>query len=369
MPPLRAAELEPAPPAPQFEENTSENIQDELSEDAPPEDALESEEPEHLIIDVPQIKSRERIDTFLARQVVNATRNKVQTAIDEGRVTLNGKPVKANTKLRPADRIELIMTHPPAPEMLPENLPLEIIYEDREMLVINKAAGMVVHPAYGNWTGTLANAVLYHTQNNLSRANGDLRPGIVHRLDKDTSGIIVVAKNDAAHHALAKQFAARTTEKTYTALVWGVPVPKEGVIKTNIGRSNRDRKVMAVFAFGSAHGKEAITDYEVEEDFKFFSLLSLQLHTGRTHQIRVHLQQLKHSIVGDETYGGKTVRKLDMAQSDAFVQNLFTLMPRQALHARRLTLAHPVTEKRITFEAPLPADMNAALEKIRSLKK
>jgi 23S rRNA pseudouridine1911/1915/1917 synthase len=324
------------------------------------------EERQKLTLIVPQIRERERIDKFLTRQVENATRTKVQEAIDEGRVLVNGKPVKANYKLSPSDVIEVTLTRPPAPEMKPEAIPLDVVYEDETLLVVNKPAGMVVHPAFGNWTGTLANAVLHHTQQQLSDIHDDeFRPGIVHRLDKDTSGLMVVAKENDAHFALAKQFAQRTTEKKYLALVWGVPKSTSGTIQTNIGRSKKNRKVMAVYPVESSDGKTAITDYVVKEDYRYFSLLELTLHTGRTHQIRVHLQHLGHPIVSDETYGGKTIRTLGFSQSEKFVENLFEVIPRQALHAAYLSFVHPKTKAKVSFEAPLPNDIQAAIEKIK----
>ncbi|MFN3560932.1 MAG: RluA family pseudouridine synthase [Chloroherpetonaceae bacterium] len=317
---------------------------------------------------VPNIRERERIDKFLSRQVENATRTKVQQAIEESRVLVNGNPVKANYKVSPNDVIEVTLTRPPAPEMKPEAIPLDIVYEDDTILVVNKPAGMVVHPAFGNWTGTLANAVLHHTQHHLSNAHGDkFRPGIVHRLDKDTSGLMVVAKENEAHFALAKQFAQRTTEKQYLALVWGVPKAKSGTIRTNIGRSKKNRKLMAIYPFESDEGKTAITDYTVKEDFRYFSLLELKLHTGRTHQIRVHLQHLGHPILSDEAYGGKHIRALGFSQSEHFVENLFELLPRQALHAAFLSFIHPKTKTKVSFEAPLPRDMQLAIDKIKRL--
>jgi 23S rRNA pseudouridine1911/1915/1917 synthase len=317
---------------------------------------------------VPNIRERERIDKFLSRQVENATRTKVQQAIEESRVLVNGNPVKANYKVSPNDVIEVTLTRPPAPEMKPEAIPLDVVYEDETLLVVNKPAGMVVHPAFGNWTGTLANAVLHHTQHRLSDAHDDeFRPGIVHRLDKDTSGLMVVAKENDAHFALAKQFAQRTTEKKYLALVWGVPKAKSGTIQTNIGRSKKNRKIMAVYPFESDEGKTAITDFVVKEDYRYFSLLELKLHTGRTHQIRVHLQYLGHPILSDETYGGKTIRTLGFSQSEHFVENLFELLPRQALHAAFLSFIHPKTKTKVSFEAPLPRDMQLAIEKIKRL--
>jgi len=332
------------------------------------EDAELEQAPKKLTLIVPNIHERERIDKFLARQVENATRNKIQTAIDEARILVNGKAIKANHKLAPGDVIDITFTRPPAPEMKAENIPLDIVYEDEFLMVINKSAGMVVHPAFGNWTGTLANAVLHHTQNALSDLNDDeMRPGIVHRLDKDTSGLIVVAKDNNTHHILAKQFAARTTEKIYLALVFGVPKHERGTIETNIARSKRDRKVMATYPFNSADGKPAITDYEVVENYGFFSLLSLTLHTGRTHQIRVHLQHIGHPILGDEVYGGRTIRPMGFPQSDAFLKNLLILLPRQALHAAQLSFVHPRTAKKVSFSAALPNDITQAIEKIKTI--
>ncbi len=335
------------------------------------EESLQTVAPKRLEFRLPAKQGRERIDKFLARQIENATRNRVQTAIEEGRVLVNSKPVKANYKVAPGDVIEVIFTHPPAPEMKPENIPLDIVFEDDCLIVINKPAGMVVHPAFGNWTGTLANAVLYHTGAQLSNLNQDeLRPGIVHRLDKDTSGLIVVAKDDETHYALAKQFAERTTEKRYQAIVWGVPKQKKGVIKTNIGRSKRDRKMMAAYPYNeseTAEGKPAITEYEVVEDFTFFSWLSLTLHTGRTHQIRVHLQHIGHPILADALYGGASVRVLPFARSESFAKNLLESLGRQALHAAELAFVHPKRREKVSFTASMPNDMAQALEKIKCI--
>lgn len=324
--------------------------------------------PKRIEIRLSAKQGRERIDKFLTRQIENATRSRVQAAIEEGRVLVNGQPTKANYRLSPNDHIEVIFTHPPPPEMKPENIPLDIVFEDEWLMVINKPAGMVVHPAFGNWTGTLANAVLYHAKRLSNLHQDELRPGIVHRLDKDTSGLIVVAKDDETHYALARQFAARTTEKRYQAIVWGVPKPRKGVIKTNIGRSKRDRKAMAAYPYNEsdgAEGKPAITDYEVIEDYAFFSLLSLTLRTGRTHQIRVHLQHLGYPILSDAVYGGATARALPFARSDVFAKNLFDILPRQALHAAYLAFEHPKRQEKVSFAAPLPADMAMALEKIK----
>lgn len=313
-------------------------------------------------------QSRIRIDRFLTDRVENATRNKVQQSIEENRVLVNGKPIKSNYKVSPGDEILVIYTSPPPPDLEPENIPLNIVFEDEDILVIDKPAGMVVHPAYANWSGTLANAVLFHTQSGLSKLEEEpLRPGIIHRLDKDTSGLIVVAKNDEAHYGIAKQFSDRTTVKKYKALVWGVPKNEHELIQTNIGRHKRDRKIMACYPFESLEGKPAITEYWLLESFTYFSLLDLQLHTGRTHQIRVHLQKIGHPIISDEAYGGKKIQSCGFPQSEAFLKNLYKILPRQALHAYHLEFEHPKSKRIVTFTSDLPDDMKQASEKMRAL--
>jgi 23S rRNA pseudouridine1911/1915/1917 synthase len=282
-------------------------------------------------------------------------------------VLVNGRPVKSNYRIKSCDLIQITFLRPPAPELAPEDIPIDILYEDGDLMVVNKAPGMVVHPAFGNWTGTLANAILHHIGRDADELDKTgLRPGIVHRLDKDTSGLIIIAKNPVALHRLAQQFARRQVEKIYKAIVWGVPDPTSGTIKTNIGRSKKNRKVMANYEFEGKEGKHAVTDYEVTENLRYFSAVSLTLHTGRTHQIRVHLQHIGHPILGDEPYGGTIVRTLHFSKSDHFVKNLLDLMPRQALHAETLRFHQPTTHEPLAFTAPLPADMLAALEKIRT---
>ncbi len=313
-------------------------------------------------------QSRIRIDRFITDCVENATRNKVQQGITDGRVLVNGRPVKANYKVSPGDEILIIYTSPPPPELLPEPIDLDIIFEDEDLLVVDKPAGMVVHPAYANWTGTLANAVLYHTQSNLSRLDDEpLRPGIIHRLDKDTSGLIVVAKNDDSHYLIARQFSDRSIRKKYKALVWGVPKLAQDTIKTNIGRSKRDRKLMANFPYEAAEGKPAVTEYLVQKDLNYFSLLDITLHTGRTHQIRAHMQHIHHPILGDEAYGGKKIHPCRFPQSEAFLKNLFKVLPRQALHAYYLEFQHPKSKQIVTFTSELPKDMQLAIDKINQL--
>jgi 23S rRNA pseudouridine1911/1915/1917 synthase len=325
-------------------------------------------EPKKMTIQVSRVQTPMRIDRYLAQQVENATRNKVQEAIGEQRVLVNGHPVKSNYRIKSCDLIHITFLRPPAPELAPEDIPIEILYEDDDLLVVNKAPGMVVHPAFGNWTGTLANAILHHLGKDADELDrSDLRPGIVHRLDKDTSGLIIIAKNPTALHRLATQFARRQVEKVYKAIAWGVPSPPSGTIKTNIGRSRKNRKVMANFPFEGLEGKHAITDYEVAENLRYFSLVSVTLHTGRTHQIRVHLQHIGHPILGDETYGGATPRTLPFSRSEHFTKNLLEMMPRQALHAETLRFRQPTSGELLSFTAPLPEDMQAAISRIRDV--
>ncbi len=325
-------------------------------------------EPKKLTLQVSRVQSPMRIDQYLTRQIENATRNKVQEAIEEGRVLVNEKPVKSNYRIKSCDLIQMTFLRPPAPELTAEDIPINIIYEDQDMMVINKEPGMVVHPAFGNWTGTLANAILHHIGKDAEDLDkSELRPGIVHRLDKNTSGLIIIAKNPVALHRLARQFAERKVIKIYKAIAWGVPDPLSGTIQTNIGRSRKDRKIMANFPFEGKDGKTAITDYTVTENLHWFSLLSVTLHTGRTHQIRAHMQHLGHPILGDETYGGASLRTLPFSKSESFVRNLFELLPRQALHAAHLSFHQPMSHEPLSFTAPLPEDMQLALEKIRSI--
>jgi 23S rRNA pseudouridine1911/1915/1917 synthase len=325
-------------------------------------------EPKKMTIQVSRVQTSMRIDVYLAQQVENATRNKVQEAIEEGRVLVNGRPVKSNYRIKSCDLIQITFLRPPAPDLAPEDIPIEIIYEDDDLMVVNKAAGMVVHPAFGNWTGTLANAILHHIGKDADELDkSELRPGIVHRLDKDTSGLIILAKNPTALHRLATQFARRQVEKVYKAIAWGVPDPPSGTIRTNIGRSRKNRKVMANFPYEGLEGKHAITDYDVAENLCYFSLISVTLHTGRTHQIRAHLQHLGHPILGDETYGGATARTLPFSKSEQFTRNLLEMIPRQALHAETLRFRQPTTGELLTFTAPLPDDMQGVLEKIRKV--
>ncbi|NTW94589.1 MAG: RluA family pseudouridine synthase, partial [Chlorobiaceae bacterium] len=328
----------------------------------------EKAEPKKLALQVSKVQIPMRIDKYLTQQVENATRNKVQEAIEEGRVLVNGRPVKSNYRIKSCDAIQITFLRPPAPELAPEDIPVSIVYEDCDLMVVNKEPGMVVHPAFGNWTGTLANAILHHIGKDAGTLDpSELRPGIVHRLDKDTSGLIIIAKNPTALHRLARQFAQRQVEKSYKAIVWGVPDPVSGTILTNIGRSKKNRKVMANYPYEGADGKHAVTDYLVGENLLWFSAVSLTLHTGRTHQIRAHMQHIGHPILGDETYGGRVLRTLAFSRSESFVKNLLEIMPRQALHAEKLRFSQPTTHETLSFSAPLPIDMLRTLDRIRTV--
>jgi len=315
---------------------------------------------EKIHIVVPPKQSKERIDIYLTHQIQNATRNKVRAAIDAGFVLVNDKQVKASHLIAPGENIEITLPHPPRPEARPEEIPLSIVYEDDQLLIVNKPAGMVTHPAYGNYTGTLVNALLHHC-NSLSSLNTELRPGIVHRLDKDTTGLMVVAKNDVAHHLLAKQFSRRTISREYWAIVWGTFKEEKGTIEANLGRSKRDRKKVAV----TADGKHAVTEYKVLRTYDFLSLIRLKLRTGRTHQIRVHLAHIGHPVFGDPTYGGRSPQwgGLD-AKKSQHAQNLLKLINRQALHAKTIGFIHPSTKAEVSFDSDLPEDMQVILDKI-----
>jgi len=314
---------------------------------------------------VPQGKVRERLDVFLTHHIENATRSKVQKAVKEGFITVNGSSVKPSYKISPGEIIHVEIPKPPPPDVEPENIPLEILFEDEHLLVVNKPAGMVTHPAYGHYTGTLVNALLYHCNNQLSTLNDPTRPGIVHRLDKDTSGLLVIAKNDTCHAHLAKQFFRRTIEREYWAIVWGVfeKDKKCGLIETTLGRSKSDRKKIAV----SDIGKSAVTEYEVLKEFNYLSLIKLKLHTGRTHQIRVHLNYIGHPVFGDPTYGGRRISwgGADKEKKEE-VQSLLKIITRQALHAKTIGFIHPMTKQMLRFDSNLPEDMKSVLDALKS---
>lgn len=326
------------------------------------EDELELYEHHRILVDKGQ--SLMRIDKFLTEKVANATRNKVQQAIDSGAVLVNGQPTKSNYKIKPLDEIRVLMEKPPRDtEVIPENIPLDIIFEDRHLLVVNKPAGMVVHPAHGNWTGTLVNGLVYHFQH-LPEMKGNVgRPGLVHRIDKDTSGLLVIAKTEEAMTPLAAQFFHHTIDRTYLALVWGEPEADSGTVRAHVGRSAKDRKVMDAYPDGS-QGKHAVTHWKVLKRLRYVSLIQCNLETGRTHQIRAHMKFIGHPLFNDAMYGGDKIRKgTQFAKYKSFVQNCFELMPRQALHAMSLGFIHPVSKEKLYFEAPLPLDFQSVLAK------
>lgn len=307
-----------------------------------------------------------RIDKFLMDRLPNVTRNKIQNAIKDGFVKVNEAEIKPNFKVRPDDVITIALPEPPRDtDVIPENIPLNIVYEDEDLLVVNKEAGMVVHPAYQNWSGTLVNALTYHFQNLPEMQGNEGRPGLVHRIDKDTSGLLVIAKSEAAMTGLAKQFYNHSIERTYLALVWGIPTEQKGTININLGRSLKDRRVTAAFE-DETIGRNAITHYEVLEDLRYVSLVKCNLETGRTHQIRAHMKHLGHPLFNDATYGGDKVMKgTQFSKYKSFVDNCFKVIPRQALHAKSLGFIHPVKKEFMQFDSELPADFEAVLEKWR----
>ena len=307
-----------------------------------------------------------RIDKFLSDRLENSSRTRIQNAANAGNILVNNNAVKPNYKIKPGDIVQVVLPTPPREiELIPENIPLNIVYEDDDVLVVNKQPGMVVHPAYGNYSGTLVNALMWHFKDLPLFNTGESRPGLVHRLDKNTSGILVIAKNEFALNRLSKQFFDRTTDRRYNALIWGIPDPLEGTITGNVGRSIKDRKVMQVFK-DDTEGKTAITHYKVLEDFGYISLIECKLETGRTHQIRVHFSHIKHPLFNDEEYGGDQILKgTTFTKYHQFIKNCFKILPRQALHAKSLAFDHPVTGKRLSFDSDLPDDMVQVIEKWR----
>lgn len=305
-----------------------------------------------------------RIDKFLSDRLPNSSRNKIQQAAHSGNVIVNGLVVKPNYKVKPMDEVSIVMPYPPREtELLPENIPLDIIYEDDTLLVLNKPSEMVVHPGYGNQSGTLVNALIYHFQNLPEAEGNEGRPGLVHRLDKNTTGIMVIAKTEHALAHLSKQFFDRTSDRRYQALVWGDLKEDEGRIEGNIWRSIRDRKVMDVFPEGDV-GKTAVTNFKVLKRYGYVTLVEYKLDTGRTHQIRVHSKWTGHPLFNDADYGGNRVLKgTSFSKYKQFIENCFALLPRQALHAKTLSFTHPKTGKWMEFNSELPEDMQAVLTK------
>ncbi|MBN8694152.1 MAG: RluA family pseudouridine synthase [Bacteroidetes bacterium] len=340
-------------------------------------DFLEEEEDdrelyEHHNIKVDKGQIMMRIDKFIMIRISNTTRTKIQNACEAGSVLVNGKPVKSNYKIKPLDEISIVLTVPPRDvEVVPENIPLNIVYEDEYIALVNKPPGMVVHPGYGNYRGTLVNALAYHFKNlptSKQKIAHDVtleRPGLVHRIDKNTSGIVIIAKSELAMTRLAKDFFDHTIDRKYVALVWGNLKEDSGTITGHVGRDLKNRKVMTVFPDGS-HGKHAVTHYKVLERFGYVTLVECKLETGRTHQIRVHFKSIGHPLFNDNEYGGDIILKgINTAKYKQFVQNCFTMLPRHALHAKTLGITHPINGKKLLFESEIPADMQSVIDKWR----
>jgi len=339
---------------------------------------LEEENPEgkdlyeHFRIQVDKGQTLIRIDKFLTARIENVSRNRIQNAAEAGTIYVNGKTVKSNYRIKPNDLITILLAFPPRDaEILPENIPLNIIFEDEDIILINKQAGLVVHPGHGNFDGTLVNALTWH---NTMQTYGEIRepylfPLLVHRIDKDTTGIMLIAKTEIAQYKLAKQFFDHTIQRRYEALVWGDFKEDEGTITGHIGRHLKDRIQQDVFPEGD-HGKHAITHYKVLERFGYVTLVECRLETGRTHQIRAHMKYIGHPLFNDELYGGdRIIKGTIFSKYKAFVMNCFALIPRQSLHARSLGFIHPITNKPIHFDSGLPNDMTAVVEKWREYKK
>lgn len=338
-------------------EDDPEELDDEADEGA-------EERKERFRIIVTKGQEPLRIDKYLMNIVEGATRNKIQQAIDEGFVTVNDHPVKANYKIRPDDKIVVIETRKAeVMDILPENLPLDVVYEDDHVLIINKKPGMVVHPGCGNYSGTLINGLLYYLQAEYVDTEALHRVGLVHRIDKNTSGLVVIAKTEKAMADLAAQFKKHTVYRRYMALVWGDFEEEEGTIEGHVGRNLRFRKIMDVFP-GGEHGKHAVTHYKVLERFNYVTLLELRLETGRTHQIRVHMKYIGHPLFNDETYGGdRIVKGTVFTKYKQFVENCFNILPRHALHAKELGFIHPETKEWIQFDSVLPDDIQQVIDK------
>lgn len=322
------------------------------------------QEENYFEVVIPEKQGKERLDKFLTRSIASLSRARLQKLIQEELVTVNSQPVKASHLISPGETIEVCVPRPTPVEIIPENIRLNILYEDEHLLVLNKPAGMVVHPAFANYSGTLVNALLHYC-GDLSSIGGRQRPGIVHRLDKDTSGLMVVAKNDATHNSLARQFKEKKTEREYHAVAWGKFKKRKGRIETYLARSPKDRTRMTVQPLG----KLAITNYQILETFWLHSLVKLNLETGRTHQIRVHLSYLGHPIFGDKEYSGRNRQLGGLSSKERqFSAELLQMLPRQALHAKVLGFIHPGKNTFMRFDSDLPEDMKLLLERIRNQK-
>lgn len=327
-------------------------------------DVLEEELFEHYRFEAGKGQAPLRVDKFLMNLIENATRNKIQQAAANGNIFVNDQAVKSNYRVKALDVVRVLMEQPPFEnKIIPENIPLNIVYEDESLLVVNKPPGLVVHPGHGNYTGTLVNALAYHFDN--LPMNSSERPGLVHRIDKDTSGLLVVAKTDWAMADLQRQFAEKTTEREYVALVWGNVEDDTGTIESYIGRHPKDRMQMASFD-DPAKGKWGVTHYKVLERLGYVTWVACRLETGRTHQIRVHMKHLGHTLFNDERYGGHQILKgTTFSKYKQFVENCFRLLPRQALHAKTLGFEHPTTKEYMRFDSSIPDDMRNCVDKWR----
>ncbi len=325
---------------------------------------------EHYRIVIEKGQMMQRIDKYLHNHLPATSRNRIQNAIEAENILVNGKPVKSNYRVKPLDVIQVVLPHPVREfELIPQDIPINLVYEDEDVAIVNKPAGIVVHPAYGNYDGTLMNALAYHFKNLPQSGNRMERPGLVHRIDKNTSGLLVIAKTDLAMNLLAKEFFDRTIDRKYIALVWGDFKEEQGTVTGNIGRNLKNRKVMDVFPEGD-HGKHAVTHYKVIERFGYITLIECKLETGRTHQIRVHMKHINHPLFKDFEYGGDRILKgTTFTKYKQFVENCFDMFPGQALHAASLGFIHPTTKKKVYFEAELPDNFKAVLEKWRNYVK
>jgi 23S rRNA pseudouridine1911/1915/1917 synthase len=323
---------------------------------------------EHFRFEIDKGQGQLRIDRFLMSRIMNASRTKIQDATNAGYILVNGNTVKPSYNIKPSDVITVMLTHPQREiELLPEDIPLDIRYEDKDLVVINKPAGMVVHPAFGNYRGTVVNALMGHFRRDGRKPKNNVPgPYLVHRIDKDTSGLMLVAKNENSQMRLSRQFYRHSVQRKYLAVVWGDFRSDKGIIKGHIGRSTRDRKIFTVFPEGDS-GKHATTHYKVVERLGYVTLIECELETGRTHQIRVHLKYIGHPLFNDETYGGNEILKgTTFAKYKQFVQNCFKICPRQALHAKSLGFIHPLKGNHLYFESELPKDMTELIDKWRT---
>lgn len=322
---------------------------------------------EHFRFEADKGQKMIRIDKFLVDRMVGTSRNRIQQAAEAGSILVNGEAAKSNYKVKPRDVVSIVLDYPRRElKIIAEDIPLDVVFEDDELMVINKPAGLVVHPGHGNYSGTLVNALAWRFRNLPLFNADDPRPGLVHRIDKDTSGLLVVAKTERAKIHLAQQFFHKTSKRTYQALVWGVPKVPEGTITGNIGRSLKNRQVFTVFPEGD-YGKHAVTHYKVLEDLGYVSLVECRLETGRTHQIRVHMKYINHPLFNDANYGGDVIlRGTTFNKYRQFVENSFKICPRQALHAKSLGFVHPVSGKELYFESELASDMQELIDKWRN---